>query len=94
MEKTSHIKINWGDEYYYIDIDFKNKKIDIKKGSLIGVVVSFTECFFRLRNAKEDKEVEVAIRWCSRSLEDLASIAQSMLYDLNEHALWSCFEED
>ena len=94
MEKTSNININWGDEYYYIDIDFKNKKIYIKKGSLIGVVVYSTECFFRLRNEKEDKEVEVETRECSRSFEDLASTAQSMLYDLNEHDLWSCFEED
>ena len=86
--------LNWGDILYYIDIDAKNKKIVIKRGALVSIIASFAEYIFRLRNEAEDKEIDVASEWCSTNFENLASMAQSMMEDINKHNLWSSFEED
>ena len=85
---------SYGDTIYYIDIDAKNKKIDIKKGTVVSIILSFGDMVFRLRNEEEDKEVDVPEAWCSESFENLANNAQLMLENINKHDVWSCFEED
>ena len=85
---------DWGDTLYYIDIDAKNKKIDIKKGSLVGIMLSFSERAFKLRNEEEDKEINITSEWCSEDLANLENIAQSVLESINRNNVWSCFEED
>lgn len=85
-------ELNWGDTIYYININAKNRKVDIKAGTLVGIMVFSTRYIFRLE-IEEDKEIDILDRWCSKHSENLVDLSQSITNNFDKNDLWSCFDD-
>ena len=83
----------WGDKIYYIDINSKEKKIDIKQGNFVGVLISFNECVYEIVDSYDQKKHAVMRDWCSKSLKTVTLIANNMLLAINANNGWEALED-